>query len=64
MDVTVYFTGEFAAEFPDIVQNIHDKGHRISRLSMSRRGKLTLLSYKEAVGFDKRIIHGCKKSHK
>ncbi|MBU1298500.1 MAG: polysaccharide deacetylase family protein, partial [Proteobacteria bacterium] len=46
-NVTVYVTGEFAANHPTVVKDIHDKGHQIAVHGWQSGENLTLLSYEE-----------------
>ncbi len=48
---TVYFTGEFALEHPDIVKDIHDRKHQIAVGGWTVGEDLTLLSYQEQLDF-------------
>ncbi len=49
--VTVYFTGEFAMGYPDIVKDIHDRRHQIAVCGWKSGEDLTLLSFEEQLEF-------------
>ncbi|HUU20771.1 MAG TPA: carboxypeptidase regulatory-like domain-containing protein [Sedimentisphaerales bacterium] len=49
--VTVYFTGEFAMGYPNIVKDIHDKRHQIAVCGWTSGEDLTFLSFEEQLEF-------------
>jgi len=49
--VTIYFTGEFAMGYPDIVKDIHDRRHQIAVCGWTSGEDLTLLGFEEQLLF-------------
>ncbi len=49
--ITVYFTGEFAMGYPNIVKDIHDKRHQIAVCGWTSSEDLTFLNFEEQLLF-------------